>query len=96
MEHQGQDNSANANATTGVTVVLYTRAGCHLCDDAKSLLAKYQSRYALQISEVDIDQDPTLQARYGDCVPVVTIRGRERFRGRINEILLVRTLTAAR
>ena len=56
-------------------VVLYTRVGCHLCDDAKALL----ERNGLAVRAIDIDQDPGLVARYDQCVPVVEIDGRERF-----------------
>jgi len=69
-------------------VVLYTRQGCHLCDDARSLL----ERYGLKPSLVDIDADSQLRVRYTECVPVVEIDGRERFRGRVNEVLLRRLL----
>jgi glutaredoxin len=69
-------------------VVLYTRQGCHLCDEARALLR----RYGLAPQLVDIDADPQLRARYDTCVPVVAIDGRERFRGRVNEILLRRLL----
>jgi glutaredoxin len=69
-------------------VVLYTRSGCHLCEDAKALLV----RHGLQVDEVDIDTDPDLVERYGLCIPVVEIEGRERFRGRVDERLLVRLL----
>lgn len=71
-------------------VVLYTRIGCHLCDDARELLV----RYGLEPESVDIDADPQLRERYDTCVPVVEIDGVERFRGRVNEILLRRLLQA--
>ena len=67
---------------------LYTRPGCHLCDDAADLL----ERYGLEVERVDIDQDAALRARYDTCVPVVVIDGQERFRGRVNEVLLRRLL----
>ena len=70
------------------SILLYTRAGCHLCDDADVLLA----RYGLVPQRVDIDADPALRERYNDCVPVVVIDGKERFRGRVNEVLLKRIL----
>ena len=70
------------------TATLYTRAGCHLCDEGLTLL----ERYGLRPEIVDIDRDPKLVARYGDCVPVVEIDGRERFRGRIDPRLLRRLL----
>ncbi|MEX2561026.1 MAG: glutaredoxin family protein [Pirellulales bacterium] len=73
-------------------VVLYTRQGCHLCDDAKGLL----EASGLEPREVDIDQDDQLRIRYNHCVPVVVIDGVERFRGRIDPVLLRRLLGAGR
>jgi glutaredoxin len=73
-------------------VVLYTRAGCHLCDDACALL----TRYGLTCTLIDIDADPALRGRYDACVPVVVIDGCERFRGRIDEVLLRRLLAGRR
>ncbi len=73
-------------------VVLYTRVGCHLCDDASEVLA----RHGLEVRTIDVDSDPQLQARYNECVPVVMIDGRERFRGRVDELLLRRLLAQHR
>lgn len=71
-------------------VIVYTRAGCHLCDDALALLKKHGLRPQL----VDIDADPQLKEQYNVCVPVVVIDGRERFRGRVDELLLRRLIAA--
>jgi glutaredoxin len=73
-------------------VVLYTRSGCHLCEETREALV----RQGLQPRLVDIDQDPELRRRYDQCVPVVAIDGRERFRGRVNERLLRRLLKKPR
>jgi glutaredoxin len=70
------------------SVALYTRTGCHLCDEAHAILV----RFGLQPVLVDIDSDPAIRERYNCCVPVVVIDGKERFRGRINEVLLKRIL----
>jgi glutaredoxin len=70
------------------SITLYSREGCHLCDIAADVL----SRNMLSFDVVDIDADPTLRERYHECVPVVVIDGRERFRGRIDEMLLRRLL----
>jgi glutaredoxin len=75
---------------TPLRVTLYTRAGCHLCEDVERLLA----RHGLKPELIDIDADPALRERYNTCVPVVVIDGRERFRGRVNEVLLRRILTS--
>lgn len=69
-------------------VIFYTRRGCCLCDQAKALLEKHE----VTVREVDIDTDPKLRQRYTECVPVVVINGRERFRGRVDELLLMRIL----
>ncbi len=70
-------------------IVLYSRQGCHLCDVAAEIL----SRNRLAFEVVDIDADPQLRERYNECVPVVVIDGKERFRGRIDELLLRRILS---
>jgi glutaredoxin len=73
-------------------VVLYTRCGCHLCEEARAILI----RRGLHPRLVDIDQDPELRRRYDLCVPVVEIDGRERFRGKVDERLLRRLLKGLR
>jgi hypothetical protein len=85
--HSPQLNSTFVmNAPTAPVVILYTRVGWHLCDDARDALV----RHGLAPVEVDIDRDESLKARYHECVPVVVIDGVERFRGRVNEVLLRR------
>jgi glutaredoxin len=69
-------------------VVVYSRPGCHLCDDALALLASYQ----LTATEVNIDENPELREKFDTCVPVVEIDGQIRFRGRIDRRLLERIL----
>jgi len=73
-------------------VILFTRKGCHLCDDALALL----NDHGVEPKLVDIDEDPDLQSRYGAWVPVVRIDGTDRFRGRIAPRLLKRLLAARR
>ena len=70
--------------------IVYTRIGCHLCDDAIAVLG----RYGVPVEPVDIDGDAGLKNRYDTCVPVVVIDGKERFRGRVDEVLLRRLLRA--
>ncbi len=68
--------------------MLYTREGCHLCDDAEQLLRQH----GLAPLVVDIDTDPALKSRFDTIVPVVEIDGRLRFRGRVDAVLLRRIL----
>ncbi|MGD9644950.1 MAG: glutaredoxin family protein [Pirellulales bacterium] len=70
------------------SVVVFTRVGCHLCDDALEIL----KTHGLLPETVDDDSDAALAAEFGNCVPVVAVDGRVRFRGRVNPILLRRLL----
>jgi len=73
---------------TAPHVVLYTRAGCHLCDEAHALLIAH----GLEPISIDIDADPALRERFNECVPVVEIDGKIRFRGHVDAVLLRRLL----
>ena len=64
-------------------VILYTRARCHLCDEAKEQLRALREKVAFALREVDIDQDAQLRQRYNDEVPVIFINGRKAFKYRI-------------
>jgi len=72
--------------------VMYTRRGCHLCDDAWQVLQRAQQRHGFQLQALDIDADPVLMDRYGEQIPVVTVNGKLRFRGVLNQVLLRRLL----
>lgn len=73
-------------------VVLYTRAGCGLCDEAHQLL----QLEGCTVEPVDIDADPALRERFTSCVPVVEIDGKIRFRGRVSRVLLRRLIAATK
>jgi hypothetical protein len=95
--HRG-DRSAWTPARPGVRfsrATLYTREGCHLCEDARHLLDRYAA-WLPDIEEIDIDTDPRLVERFGTTIPVVELDGRVRFNGRINEALLRRLIEGAR
>jgi len=69
-------------------VELFTRQGCHLCDDALRLLRAH----GVEPQLLDIDEDPALRDLYHAWVPVVAIDGKVRFRGQIDPRLLKRLL----
>ena len=58
-----------------MTVTLYTRRGCHLCDEAKQAIDSARRRSAFEYKEFDIDADPKLREMYNEEVPVITIDG---------------------
>jgi glutaredoxin len=77
-------------------VTLYTRAGCHLCDDAKSVLIAAQRRAAFDYEERDIDADPELWRLYNEEVPVIAIDGRKAFKYRLTMDEFLKRLAARR
>jgi glutaredoxin len=75
-------------------VILYTRRGCHLCEDAWHVLEAARREYGFALEMVDVDTLPELAALHGSWVPVVTVNGSLRFRGGVNRVLLQRILDA--
>jgi Glutaredoxin-like domain (DUF836) len=60
-------------------VVLYGKAGCCLCDDARAVIAEVRERRPFELREVDVSLDPVLHARYGERIPVILVDGVEAF-----------------
>lgn len=81
---------------TAPEVILYTRPGCHLCDDAYAVLDQVRTEFGFTIQIVNIDDDSELIREFGEQIPVVRIDGTIRFRGRVNRVLLTRLLRARR
>ena len=73
-------------------LVLYTKPGCHLCDEVRALLDEVAAEFDLDVTSVDITTDQELLATYRYDIPVVTCDGREIARGRIDEATLLAAL----
>lgn len=58
------------------TVTVYSRQGCHLCDEAIAVVRRIADRRA-RVEVVDIDADPQLTERYTVRVPVIAVDGVE-------------------
>lgn len=58
-------------------LTLYSRPGCHLCDEMKQQIAPLVRRYGAILREVNIDADPALRARYNEEVPVLFVGDRK-------------------
>lgn len=54
-------------------VTLYTKDNCKLCDEAKTALERLAEEVPHHLVEVDIESEPTLQARYSERVPVIEV-----------------------
>jgi hypothetical protein len=79
-------------ATTLITI--YSRPGCHLCDEMKEVVTRTIQRFTgrAQIEEIDISTDPALEARYGLEIPVLMVDGRKAAKYRVTEAELTRLL----
>jgi hypothetical protein len=58
-------------------VRLLTRPGCHLCDDARAVIAGVCAELDVGWDEVDITVDPELLAQYVEMIPVTLVDGRQ-------------------
>ncbi len=58
-------------------LIVYSREGCHLCDEMIAELQSLMSDYESILSIVDVDADAALEERYGDRVPVLVGEGGE-------------------
>jgi glutaredoxin len=66
-------------------VTLYGRPGCHLCDDARAVIARVCADLGEGYAEVDIDSDPELLHRFGEEIPVTFVDGRQHDFWRVDE-----------
>ncbi len=70
-------------------VTLYSRAGCHLCDEAREALERVHALAPFVLEEVDIEADDALHARYLERIPVIALDGEELFDYFVDETALV-------
>ena len=82
----------------GQLLTIYSRPGCHLCDEMKAVVARTLGGMALAVtvSEIDVSTDPDLERRYGLEIPVLTLDGRKVAKYRVGEEELTRLLKALR
>lgn len=65
-------------------VTIYTRAGCHLCDEAKTAIAPLLNEFGATVREIDIEGDATLIQRFGCDIPVIYIGRKKAAKYRVN------------
>jgi len=63
--------------STGATITLYGRPGCHLCDDALAVLERIRAEQPFAIETVNIEDDDALLRAYLERIPVVAVDGEE-------------------
>ena len=81
-------------------LTIYSKSGCHLCDEMKSLvhrvIAEQSSDRAIALDEIDISSDSALLDRYGLEIPVLLIDGKKMAKYRVSEEELTQMLNARR
>jgi glutaredoxin len=71
-------------ARTKAVVTVYSRPGCHLCEEAKAEIESASCDGEFTLEEVNIDDDPVLLERYQYDIPVVLINGVKVFKHRVD------------
>ena len=74
-------------------LTIYSRPGCHLCDEMKAVVHRVSVSIPLSLDEVDISGDAELERLYGLEIPVLMIEGKKVAKYRIGESELVRIVT---
>lgn len=76
-------------------ITLYTREGCHLCEEAKAVITPLLAQFGAKLHEVDVDADPILRERYTDEVPVIFVGSQFFAKHRLDPARLRRQLERA-
>jgi glutaredoxin len=79
-----------------IALTIYSRPGCHLCEEMKTTIERAVERSTLdvRIEEIDISADADLEARYGTEIPVLLVNGQKAAKYRISEFEFARLLRA--
>jgi glutaredoxin len=67
----------------GGKLLVYSRPGCHLCEDMKAVIEPVARELGWAIEELDISGDASLEAEFGTEVPVLFVNGRKAFKYRV-------------
>ena len=68
-----------------IAVTIYSRPGCHLCDDMKAIVHRVARTIPLSIDEIDISTDAALEAEFGLEIPVLFVAGKKAAKYRVGE-----------
>ena len=74
-------------------VTLYSKPGCHLCDDARVIVEAVCAELGVEWTEVDITQDDALFTQYGEQIPVTFVDGKQHDFWRVDPARLRKALS---
>ncbi len=81
---------SRSTETSRAEVTFYTKAGCHLCEDARDMLDDIAAETDFELTEIDVRSDPNIFEQYRYRIPVIIIDGETLLEGRIEYRDLVR------
>jgi glutaredoxin len=73
-------------------IIIYSRPGCHLCDEAKSAIENAGCSDRFTLEEINIESDHELLRKYKYDIPVIMIDGVEAFRHRVTPAEFIRVI----
>ena len=65
-------------------VTIYSRPGCHLCEEAKAQIAPLLKEFGARLTEINIDEDPAIRAEYDYDIPVIFLGARKAAKHRVD------------
>ena len=68
-----------------IQIDIYSRPGCHLCDEAQHVIERVQRRFGFAVHVINIESDAGLEKEYGEQIPVVFINGNKAFKYHVDE-----------
>jgi glutaredoxin len=75
-----------------IALTIYSRPGCHLCDEMEATIARVALTIPLTLEHIDISTDPELEARFGFEIPVLLVDGKKAAKFRVSDEELARIL----
>jgi len=76
-------------------VTLYSRPGCHLCEEAKAAIAPLLREFGAVLHEINVDEDAVLKESYGWDIPVIFIGSHKAAKHRVDVAQFRRQLQEA-
>ena len=92
----GYGQASSVSIMEQARITLIGKPGCHLCDDARAVVARVAADLGERWTELDITQDPDLSERYWEQIPVTLVDGVQHDFWRVDETRLRAALGAAK
>ena len=80
---RGETYVTNSQDQRTFEVTFYTKAGCHLCEEARDMLEDIAALTTYELTEIDIRSNPTIFEKYRYRIPVIVINNETLIEGRI-------------